>query len=104
MQFGVEIDTLDGRSIVRVSGELDLASAADLEDALVAAGPAAAHVVIDLSDCTFLDSTSMRVIATTVRAADRVSIVATDPRILRVLEITAMDTMVAVHPSVDDAL
>ena len=35
----------------------------------------------------------MRAIAASVRQADRVSIVATEPGILRVLEITALDTM-----------
>jgi anti-anti-sigma regulatory factor len=39
-----------------------------------------------------------------VRGARRLSIVATDPAILRVLEITALDTVVSIHPSLDDAL
>lgn len=46
----------------------------------------------------------MRLIASTVREVDQVSVVAMDPGILRVLEITALDTMVAVHPTVDAAL
>jgi anti-anti-sigma factor len=88
---------------VHVAGDLDLATALQFEDALAGAAPAP-HVVIDLSECTFVDSTGMRLIASTVRDTDRVSVVATDPGILRVLEITAMDTMVAVHPTVDAAL
>jgi hypothetical protein len=46
----------------------------------------------------------MRVIAATARSAPRVSVVATDPSVLRVLEITAVDTMVSVHASLDDVL
>ena len=46
----------------------------------------------------------MRVITETMRKAPRVSVVATDPGVLRVLEITAVDTMVSVHASVEDAL
>jgi len=89
--------------MVRVEGELDLTSVRAFEDALLSAA-SAAHVVIDLSSCTFLDSSGMRVIAATVQEVSRVSVVATDPGVLRVLEITAVDTMVSVHASLEDAL
>ena len=56
------------------------------------------------SSCTFLDSAGMRVIAEAMRRAPRVSIVATDPGVLRVFEITRVDTMVSVHASVEEAL
>ncbi len=101
--FAVAVERLDDCVVIRVDGDLDLASADAFADATspVASSP---HVVIDLSSCTFLDSAGMRVIAVTVRQAPRVSVVATDPGVLRVLEITALDTMVAVHPSLEDAL
>ena len=101
--FAVAVDRLDDCVVVRVEGELDMASASELENAVsrVSSTP---HVVIDLSSCTFLDSTGMRVITETMRQAPRVSVVATDPGVLRVLELTAVDTMVPVHASVDDAL
>lgn len=101
--FAIAVDRLDDCVVVRIEGELDMASAAELEDA-VSRVTSAPHVVIDLTSCTFLDSTGMRVIAETIRSAPRVSIVATDPGVLRVLEITAVDTMVTVHASVEDAL
>jgi anti-sigma B factor antagonist len=101
--FAVAVDRLDDCVVVRVEGELDMASASELEDALsrVTSTP---HVVIDLGSCTFLDSAGSRVITETMQKADRVSVVATDPGVLRVLEITAVDTMVTVHASVADAL
>ena len=101
--FAVAVDRLDDCVVVRVEGELDMASASELEGAIsrVISAP---HVVIDLTSCTFLDSTGMRVITETLREAARVSVVATDPGLLRVLEITAVDTMVSVHASVEDAL
>ena len=103
MNFAVAVDRRDDCAVVRVEGELDMASASELEHAIsrVSSVP---HVVIDLSSCTFLDSTGMRVITETLRTAPRVSVVATDPGVLRVLEITAVDTMVSVHASVEDAL
>ena len=101
--FAVAVDRLDDCVVVRVEGELDMASASELERAIshVTTEP---HLVIDLTSCTFLDSTGMRVITETMRQAPRVSVVATDPGVLRVLEITAVDTMVSVHSSVEDAL
>ena len=101
--FAVAVDRLDDCVVVRVEGELDMASAPELEDALSRA-TSAPHVVIDLGACTFLDSTGMRVITETIRKAPRASVVATDPGVLRVLEITAVDSMVTVHASVEDAL
>ena len=91
MDFAVEIERLDDCVVVRVEGELDLASAAAFEDALVSRH-GSPEVIVDLSSCTFLDSSGMRAIAGAAREASRVSIVATDPSILRVLEITALDT------------
>ena len=95
-----------GAAVVHVSGELDLASAPRLREALtdLSADP----VVVDLSGCTFLDSAGMGVLLASARAlsdSGRTLRVATaDPRILRVLEITAVDTLIAVHPDVEAAL
>ena len=88
---------------MRVEGELDLASAPEFETALSTVD-FAPHVVIDLSACPFLDSAGMRVIAQAIRRAPRASIVATDPGVLRVFEITSVDTMVSVYASVEEAL
>ena len=103
MNFAVAVETRDDCLLVRVDGELDMANVGSFEGAL-SADPEASNVVVDLSGCTFLDSTGMRAIVSAAREAERVSIVATEPGILRVLEITALDTMVSVHPSLDDAL
>jgi anti-sigma B factor antagonist len=96
-----------GAIVVRVEGELDLATSEQLEDALGASDPAG-HVVIDLSECTFVDSSAVRLFVEAARAAQeadgKVSLVTRDPGILRVLEIAAVDTMLPVHDSVDDAL
>jgi anti-sigma B factor antagonist len=98
--------TAAGAGVVHVSGELDLASAPTLEEAI--ADLSTDPVVIDLSDCTFLDSAGMRVLLTGAReladAGRTLRVVTADPRILRVLEITAVDTLIAVHPTVDAAL
>ena len=65
-------------------------------------------VVIDLTGCGFLDSSAVRILVGTARAADEaggtVSIVASDPGILRVLEIAAVDRMLPVHERLESAL
>jgi anti-sigma B factor antagonist len=105
--FDVRSETTPaGAAVVSVSGELDLASAPRLEDALAAL--TADTVVVDLSGCTFLDSAGMGVLLASARALSNsgrsLRVAVADPRILRVLEITAVDTVIAVHPDVEAAL
>jgi anti-sigma B factor antagonist len=105
--FDVRLETTPaGAAVLHVSGELDLATAPRLEEAVASAGHAA-PIVIDLSGCTFLDSAGMRSLVNASRSTrpeGRVHLVTTDPSILRVLEITGIDTVLAVHGSVEAAL
>jgi anti-anti-sigma factor len=98
----------DGVVVVRVEGELDMATSGRFEEALGAPPAPGGRLVIDLTECTFLDSSAVRLLVGAARAADesggRVSLVARDPGILRVLEIAAVDTMLPVHDSLDLAL
>jgi anti-sigma B factor antagonist len=101
-------ETLPGGAVVvRVEGELDLATSESLEDALEASDPGG-NLVIDLSECTFIDSSAVRLFVEAARAAQesegKVALVTRDPGILRVLEIAAVDTMLPVHDSVDAAI
>jgi anti-sigma B factor antagonist len=105
--FDVRSETAPrGGAVLHVSGDLDLASAPRVEEAMSELN--ADPVVIDLSECTFLDSAGMRVLLAGARqladAGRSLRVVTSDPRILRVLEITAVDTLIAVHPTVEDAL
>lgn len=97
----------EGPVVVRVEGELDMATSGNLEEAIADAEPGV-RLVIDLTECTFLDSSAVRVLVETVRSMEQskgnVSLVARDPGILRVLEIAAVDTMLPVHPTLDAAL
>jgi anti-sigma B factor antagonist len=96
-----------GGTVFRVDGDLDLASAPALEELLGQHG-FDQRLVIDLEQCTFLDSSAVRVLVAAARdseaAGGSLALVATDPGILRVLEISGVDTILGVHPSLDDAL
>lgn len=88
-----------------VSGELDLATVPHLEEALGAAD--ADVLVIDLTGCTFLDSAGIRALVGAHRdlsAAGRSLRLVTGDSILRLLEITGVNTLIDIHPTLDDAL
>jgi anti-sigma B factor antagonist len=96
-----------GVEVVQVDGELDLATVGALEQAVEEVPPSSA-LVIDLSACTFLDSSAVRVLISTARAVHgsqgSVSLVVTDPGVLRVLEIAAIDTLLPVHATLATAI
>ncbi len=90
--------------VVRVHGDLDMATAPGLEEALEGAD-VSKRIVIDLSGCTFLDSSAVRALVATARAAEPaggdVALVTRDPGILRVLEIASLDMLLPVHETVE---
>jgi anti-anti-sigma factor len=105
--FDVQIEMVPGGAVViRVFGELDLATVPRLEE--VVATVSADPTVINLSACTFLDSSGVRALAKAGRGVSesgrRFALVTTDPGLLRVLEITGVDNMLAVHHSTESAL
>lgn len=101
-EFAVVLEPAsDDRIVARVQGDVDMATAALLEEAIGSAPPTG-ELVIDLSACTFLDSAGVRVITSAIRDDRRVSIVAADPAVRRVLEITAVDTVAQVRASIDE--
>lgn len=107
--FDVRVEeTPEGAVVVHVSGELDLATTPALEDALTRL-PDGSHVVIDLGACSFLDSSGVRLLAMAARRVEETNgrldlVAAGDSGVARVLEITGIDTLVGVHPSLDAAL
>jgi anti-sigma B factor antagonist len=106
--FELTLEALpEGGAVLRVAGELDLATTPELE-AVLENVDLGERLVVDLSPCTFLDSSALRVLIGTITDARErggsVSLVAPEPGIARVLEIASVDTMAAVHPTLDAAL
>ena len=72
-----------------------------------ALGNGAPQVVVDLSECTFLDSTALGVLIaarTQLRRKTELSLVVTDRNILKVFEITGLHRLFAIAPTRTDAL
>lgn len=105
--FEVTVGPFDsGGSLVRVRGEVDMATSSELDAALenMAAGE---KVVLDLTECAFLDSSALRVLVTGATRAETsggsLSLVAPDPRIRRVLEIAGLEERLTIHPTLEAA-
>lgn len=105
MQFAVERASSQGRAVLRVVGELDLATAPELAAAFDAElGSSPTDLVIDLTPTTFLDSTGCRQLAQCARRAKKAGttvVVACPPgntsvrRVLDFLELQALVPVVS---------
>jgi anti-anti-sigma factor len=58
--FAIEIEQRAGRTILNLTGELDLATVGELEDALTQRLEAGEDLVIDLRSLQFMDSSGVR--------------------------------------------
>jgi anti-anti-sigma factor len=104
----------DGVRVIVVRGELDLSTASDLEGPLEEAiGSHDASVLIDLSDCEFIDSTGIALIVRAWQRLDqaadgdgsgRVVICSANEQVRRVLEITGLELSIPIHSTRDEAL
>lgn len=104
----------DGIHVIAVRGELDLSTAPELDGPLQeAVGAGDASVVIDLSECAFIDSTGIALIVRAWKQLDgaingdgphRVVICGCNDQVRRVLEITGLEASIPIHRSCDEAL
>jgi anti-sigma B factor antagonist len=109
MDLGLQVDDSRGSvTVLTVEGEVDIATAPKLREKLVelAAG-GANRLVVDLEKVEFLDSTGLGVLIggmKRLRSTDGdLTLVCTQPRILRVFEITGLNRAFAIHDSVEQA-
>lgn len=100
LEFSCSTERLPGDSyLVRLTGELDLYTAPQLEnelETLIRAG--AAHVLLDLTDVPFLDSSGLAVLlgAAGRLGKDAFALTGLGLETRRVLEITGTDRLLAV--------
>ena len=93
-----------GTAVVSVVGEVDVATAPALEQTLlgVADGPTRT-LIVDLTDCGFLECRGLRVlIAARARREDsktQLALVLPTPSPLRIFQVTGLDDVFDVYPS-----
>ena len=96
-------------AVVRVTGEVDVYTAPMLRERIreLAAG-GAVHLIADLGQVDFLDSTGLGVLVGGLKRlredGGSLALVLETPRILRVFQITGLTKAFAVWPSVADAI
>ena len=100
LAFALHTDHDGDAAVVRVVGELDLATAPQLRELLVAlVAGGSRHVTLDLADLAFIDSTGLKVfVAGLERLRDcggDLALRSPSPAALRVFEITGLTTMFA---------
>jgi anti-sigma B factor antagonist len=109
MDLRLDVSVQGEWSVLRVGGEVDVATAPRLREQLIAlVNDQRYHLVVDLSEVDFIDSTGLGVLIGAlkrVRSRDGdLHLVCSDDRILRVFEITGLDQIFTIHESVDAAV
>jgi anti-sigma B factor antagonist len=98
----------EGTAVVRIAGEIDLSTAPAFEKAITEAlEHQPAVLAIELSEVTFMASVGLRVLAATnekVGDATRIAVIANNPAASRPIQLTGLDNVVELFPTLDAAL
>lgn len=105
----MDAEALDGIRALSVSGELDQATAPELEDALrVPHEGDDGSVFVDLSSCEFIDSTGLSLLVEAQRRLSenghRLVICCPRSEVRRLLELTGIDTAIGIFDTREEAL
>lgn len=107
-EFSIGAEQLDGGTIVRVTGELDLSTHDRLADELTSIAAGGGAVVVDLAECDFIDSSGIRALLIGGKAAEQaggtLSLAAPKPHVVRILDVTGVASALPIHPSAEEAL
>lgn len=95
-------------SLVTLAGEADMNTREALRDALAqAAGQGARHLLVDLSELEFIDSAAMHelmaVRASFGEAGGQLALIAPQPLVARVLDLSGAGQVVPVYPDLATA-
>jgi anti-sigma B factor antagonist len=109
MDLRLDVHEQDGWSVLAVGGEIDVATAPRLREQLIGLVNAdRCRIVVDLEAVDFIDSTGLGVLIGAlkrVRTHDgELVLVVTEPRILKVFEITGLLQVFTVRTNVAEAV
>ncbi len=109
MDLGLEVKELEGVSVLSVRGEVDVSTAPRLRQSLVElAEDGRKALVVDLDPVEFIDSTGLGVLVSGLKRfrtqGGDLILACSQPRILRVLEITGLDRAFTVCETVESAV
>ena len=110
MNFDVKTEKLsDGQYVISLSGEVDLYTAPEFKQQLLEViEQGGRDVIVDLTNTTFIDSTTLGVLVGGVKRLrtneGQLSLVCSDRNITKIFEITGLDRVFAIHSTLDAAL
>lgn len=107
--FSVNAERQDRLHVLAVTGELDQATAPELREVLGESLEGFdAPVLVDLTDCAFIDSTGLSLLVEAKRKLNaqmrRFGVCCPDPDVRRLLELTGIDAAVGLFDTRDEAV
>jgi anti-sigma B factor antagonist len=110
LNFDIKTEQVGGESyVISLAGEVDLYTAPEFKQQLLEViSQGGKHVVVDFSDTTFIDSTTLGVLVGGVkrlRSNDgQLSLVCSDRNITKIFEITGLDRVFTIYPTRSQAV
>ncbi|MGH3430432.1 MAG: STAS domain-containing protein [Mycobacteriales bacterium] len=107
MELTITTRSLDEYTVVSVAGEIDVYTAPQLREKLIdLVDSGEHHIIVDMRDVEFLDSTGLGVLVGTLKrvnsANGSLSLVCTQERILKIFRITGLERVFTIASSVED--
>ena len=110
MNFDIDTEQLsETQYVISLSGEVDLYTAPEFKQQLLdVIGKGAKDVVVDFTNTTFIDSTTLGVLVGGVKRLrqneGQLSLVCSDRNITKIFEITGLDRVFTIHATRDEAV
>ena len=102
MAFSVDVEHRDEVRVVKVSGELDVSTVPQVNDALEAGASSA--LVLDLTDVPFMSSAGIALISGARHRADRFAVAGARGDVAMLLEVTGLAAHLTLADDVDAAV
>jgi anti-sigma B factor antagonist len=110
VNFDIKTEQLgDDAFVISLAGEVDLYTAPEFKQQLLEViGQGGKQVIVDFSDTTFIDSTTLGVLVGGVKRLrtndGQLSLVCSDRNITKIFEITGLDRVFTIYPTRDEAV
>jgi anti-sigma B factor antagonist len=110
MNFDINTEQLgDDAYVISLAGEVDLYTAPEFKQQLLdVIAKGAKRVVVDFTNTTFIDSTTLGVLVGGVKRLrtneGQLSLVCSDRNITKIFEITGLDRVFTIYPTRDEAI
>ena len=110
MNFDIDTEQLGPEAyVISLKGEVDLYTAPEFKQQLLEViGQGGREVIVDFTDTTFIDSTTLGVLVGGVKRLrtndGQLSLVCNDRNITKIFEITGLDRVFTIYPTRDEAV